>query len=71
MEFWAKPERGRRARSRAKPKDADEELEGNALPVVALDYQELDEFADKPINAILGKDVPAFLIRSSFGNYSI
>ena len=38
---------------RAKPKDEDKELEGNALPIISLDYQELDELADKPNKTIV------------------
>ena len=44
------------AHPRRKPSDEDEAVEGNALPIISLDYQELNEDAEHPQKIIVGKD---------------
>ena len=41
---------------RSKPRDDDYEHDGSGLPIVSLDYQELDETSDSPTRVIVGKD---------------
>ena len=44
------------AHRRAKPQDDDYEHDGSGLPIVSLDYQELDETSEQPTRVIVGKD---------------
>ncbi len=57
---WCNPCREARARedahARLKHGTDEEELEGNALPIISLDYQELNEDAEPPQKVIVGKD---------------
>ena len=44
------------AHARRKPDSDEEMIDGNALPIISLDYQELNEESEQPQKVIVGKD---------------